>query len=842
MEITEISSLETLCDEQIHIYYDLLEIPIEDIPERFKAFHNQLIWINILKNVNVHRTLLLVFNQHQDNNNDDRKLISTETKKQLEESPKIILIAAVSLLQLFVIQNFVFKISDSKPFKECLHFVEDFLSVTDKDLNIEAIDYSLDVDDATVFHLARNPELLKLSRFIFNFLLNKKSDTFKNNPVENLYFLIWTMRSSIIHQISLNKSTGTLFNELLNLITKFDPFLNDEQINNSLKLNILAEILNNLFYFGCHEEAQKYLLIANKYSTISYDLIGRLGVRTKFQTKSLPQLTIDLKRLAEYDLNGFKNVEIKIPMPTNEPLEDNTLLQEVKFTDTILKNEEIKLNPIEQAIMIASLNYSRKFNGSNDPIKNEENQTYIYFLLNNCDEWIMQFSLLTMRSIDECNLTRFVERSLKQFETLMYIVNDHNELKDLTDQASQRMRYFYSVLSVPFWTIKELYAEMLEKLGLFKAALDIYTELNIWRKILFCYRKLGLESKAEELIKEKLTINDNQPDLHCLLGDITGDIKHYEYSWKISGGRYALAKKMLGYHYLNIKDYHKALECFRETVNINSFQPDVWFRMGFIGLEIKDYDLAVTANRKVVQFDLESYEAWNNLSKAYFKLGKKQMAMKTLEEAIRQNYDEWKLWENYITISADQNNINGTINAWHRLIDIKGSYLDDTIAGILVQYCTLHSSFVQKCLELFGRITSTSPGTAKTWNCYARLLLLKNRGEENIDKIEQCLQKSQRQIIKHGWEKDINKINTVMEHYQSIAETIFAVVEVYPEKEQHFFKLFKPSLNTILSQVRKTKDELMFDDDKWSEIGLDVLEKKLQVTYDQIDNKLKQCD
>lgn len=149
MEIAEISSLETLCDEQIRIYYDILEIPIEDIPERFKAFHDQLIWINVLKNVKVHRTLLLAFNKHNDI---DPMLLSIENK-QLEESPKIILIAAISLLQLYVIQNFVFKISDSKLFKECLHFVEDFLSVTDKELNIEAIDYSLDVDDANVFHL-----------------------------------------------------------------------------------------------------------------------------------------------------------------------------------------------------------------------------------------------------------------------------------------------------------------------------------------------------------------------------------------------------------------------------------------------------------------------------------------------------------------------------------------------------------------------------------------------------------------------------------------------------------------------------------------------------------------
>lgn len=40
--------------------------------------------------------------------------------------------------------------------------------------------------------------------------------------------------------------------------------------------------------------------------------------------------------------------------------------------------------------------------------------------------------------------------------------------------------------------------------------------------------------KAEEVVRERLQVNPT-PHMHCLLGELTGDPKHFETSWELSG-------------------------------------------------------------------------------------------------------------------------------------------------------------------------------------------------------------------------------------------------------------------------------------------------------------------
>ena len=62
-------------------------------------------------------------------------------------------------------------------------------------------------------------------------------------------------------------------------------------------------------------------------------------------------------------------------------------------------------------------------------------------------------------------------------------------------------------------------------LGVYKAALDVYLRLEHWDQVIDCYRHIGRPDKAEEIVRRKLADNDRQPELHCLLGEITGDIE-----------------------------------------------------------------------------------------------------------------------------------------------------------------------------------------------------------------------------------------------------------------------------------------------------------------------------
>ncbi|OTF82558.1 tetratricopeptide repeat protein [Euroglyphus maynei] len=785
-------------------YYDLL------IDHQLVG-QDKLIWLEILKNLEIRQALTSMFRNYQND------VAEIKGHKHLNDRAGKLLVGAISCLQLYAIDNFLFHIDPSqrKSYDDCLEFVKDFFSHADENYDNHCIEYSLDIDGETISPLARNTELLKLSRLIFEFLNRKFNTFFQNHPDEQLYFILWSMRSAIIHQSSLSSSTGTLYDEILEYTKQLESTLtSNDNISVSFKMNLFTEIANIFTFFGDQENSKKYMSLAKNHSDILFDLVGQLGLRTQFQTKPVSQLMVNLKRLSTECNEKLQNneVEITITMPHNEPSDDNTLLQEVKFINEEKSESKqiVKLKPIEQSLMVAWIKFQQRFGSSTDQLLREELLTYIYFLLQHSDHWIIQFILLEMRSLQERSMRRRVERSLKQLQTL-YETIDYPGEKFFAEQVFQRIRYFYSVLSNPYWKIEKQYADLLFALGVYKSALDVYLRLRQWREMIECYKRIGLLHKAEEIIREKLTENDNQPDMHCLLGEITGDLDCFHYSWKISNYKYARAPKMLGLHYFDVKDYDQAIEYFRKSIDVNSMQVDVWYRIGYIGLIQEDWNLSVMAYRKVLQFDTDSFEAWNNLSKAYIKLGDKERAMKTLQEAIKCDYEQWKIWENYIAVCADLGEVWEIIQAWHRLIDIKRTYLDDQIADILVKCLQEHSNdqrLISKSLELFGRITSTSPGTAKTWNLYARLLMLANRDRDDVMKIEQCLQKSQRQILMDGWEKDVFKMIEVLSHFEDLSVDIFEFIKKFPQTLRTTLSSFRLSLNSIVVQVNKTKSNL----------------------------------
>jgi tetratricopeptide (TPR) repeat protein len=326
------------------------------------------------------------------------------------------------------------------------------------------------------------------------------------------------------------------------------------------------------------------------------------------------------------------------------------------------------------------------------------------------------------------------------------------------------------------------------------------------------YARLGRRDKAEAIIRDKLKVEET-PYLYCLLGDTTDDIEYYVKSWTLSKEKYPRAQKSLGNHYFNLKGYAESIPYFKRSLELNSMQIDVWFRLAFAAMITEDYELAASAYRRVVQFEVYSFEAWNNLSKAYIKLGQKSRSWKTLQEAIKCNYDEWRIWENYIAVCVDIGAFAEAIHSWHRLIDIKGKYCDDQIAEILVNAISnqildnnLESAakLATKAQELFGRISATSSGSQKIWRLYAKLLL--NNKVDDIEKVIQCLQKCHRSAIQSNqWEKNPEMIVDVLKHCLLLADEYYECALLDETKAFRILSNCKMTLNSILVLLEKNK-------------------------------------
>jgi hypothetical protein len=112
---------------------------------------------------------------------------------------------------------------------------------------------------------------------------------------------------------------------------------------------------------------------------------------------------------------------------------------------------------------------------------------------------------------------------------------------------------------------------------------------------------------------------------------------------------------------------------------------------------------------------LQSFENWNNLAKASLKLGNKDQALRALKQATKCNYEEWKVWENLMVIALQCVDLEWTIMAFNRLIDLKGSYADDMVLRLLVDLVCddkwdkmgkTSARSKEALLKLFARVTS----------------------------------------------------------------------------------------------------------------------------------------
>ncbi|XP_054164779.1 tetratricopeptide repeat protein 27-like [Oppia nitens] len=818
---------ETIGSLEVHLFKEVAndchqweQQLIDDIiGHKYCSFLNRSIVKDILRDINL--------------NDFSNNLSSIESKFNVKRDQilQIITFFGISCLELYVFDNFVSFITQDIEFDECIEFIKEL---------IHKCDYSLDIDGQTYYSMARNVSLLRLSRCLFHQMKDLISDKF------NISLILWRMRSAFIHQITIGEPSDSLFNELLTDSKKIQEFIdtNDNNIGLHLKIELLNELLNIFLWFGDIERIKCNLEKARELSGLKIGLIGALGLRTQFQEKPVAQLKIEINRNS--GINGSsKTSETVIDLPKNMALNDDTLLEKIKFI-AIEDNENLDnlvLLPSEQILILAYIKSVQRIGSPSDELLAEEVNSYLEFLISKTKIWSVMTNALLMRSLLEKNKRRRVERSMTQINEL---VDSVRESKLTIIQIAKRSDHFYASPTNPFWITERHLANILVSLGVYKSALDIYLRLNLWDDVIDCYQRIGRRDKAEAVIRELIEEKET-PLLYCLLGDVTDDISFYKKSWELSHHKFPRAQKCLGNHFFQKKQYSDCIPYYKLSLEINSMQSDVWSRLAFAAMFTEDYELAATGYRRYIQFETSSFEAWNNLSKAYIKLGQKFRSWKTLQEAIKCNYDEWKIWDNYIAVCVDIGAFTEVIQSWHRLIDIKGQYIDDSIAEILISAICggindrngeSAAKLASKAQELFGRISATSNGSTKIWRLYAKLLM--NNKVNDSEKVIQCLQKCHRCAVQsNDWQKDPKLMVNILNHCLLLANEYIKCSLMDTTKALRILSSSKLALNSVILLIDKNKDYWIQSDLK------DNIEKHLkecQQMFDIIVTKIKEFD
>jgi hypothetical protein len=74
--------------------------------------------------------------------------------------------------------------------------------------------------------------------------------------------------------------------------------------------------------------------------------------------------------------------------------------------------------------------------------------------------------------------------------------------------------------------------------GDFVSAAELYEQIELWDEVVECYRRSGKENRAEEIVRDRLSLEET-PRMWTALGDLTQDPRYYEKAVELSRGRFS---------------------------------------------------------------------------------------------------------------------------------------------------------------------------------------------------------------------------------------------------------------------------------------------------------------
>lgn len=271
--------------------------------------------------------------------------LSTENNEKL-------LTLAISALQSFVQDNFVGPLlNDDDSFNK--------LSWHDnaKQIEVASLRNYLISDGEEINRNVSHSELLALAKFLFSHI--KSNFETIDDPVEKFICQHWLLRFYGVHQLVIDENTKTLFNNISNSSDELIKLLQSiDVIDLESKVICLLEIVQWHLHFKRIHNAKENLQMAQQTLNVNISIEGKLGVRTKYQQKPLPQLML---RVDSDDPN--ENIDdvpsIESPTASNKlplllQLDDDVLLERIQFVNEA-DNEFTRTKSVVQAFILATL-------------------------------------------------------------------------------------------------------------------------------------------------------------------------------------------------------------------------------------------------------------------------------------------------------------------------------------------------------------------------------------------------------------------------------------------------------------------------------------------------------
>uniref|UniRef100_A0A8C3AND0 Tetratricopeptide repeat protein 27 n=1 Tax=Cyclopterus lumpus TaxID=8103 RepID=A0A8C3AND0_CYCLU len=659
---------------------------------------------------------------------------------------------------------------------------------------------SLLLDGESVYSLVANPFLLMLARVI----LTKCS-----SKMAGLQLLpCWTLRYVGLHQQILEACSP----QLLDLAQS--NFCNYRLSGKTMKLAIhfhLECVYTSLTYYD-YKPAKEHIQKAQELSGLDINLTGALGKRTHFQQKYLAQLILEVKKKQQdqVDDDSSPTPTPQASLPKDYSLGDETRLDKINLAEPD-EYELPDLSAEEQAVILGLCTDFQK-NNPVHKLTEEELLAFTSCILSQPKFWAIEVTALCLRTKLEKGHSRCVERAMMQTQAIV----DHFEEQNCP--VTERLKGFYSCRPPTRWDVQKQLASLLTDLGCTSSSLLIYEKLELWEDVVICYERLGQHGKAEEIVRRELEKKE-KPSLYCLLGDILKEHQYYDRAWELSGRRSARAMRSKALLHLRSKEFQQCVDCFEQSLQINTMQLGVWFSLGCAYFALEGYEGAARAFQRCVGLEPDNAEAWNNLSTAHIRLKKKNKAFCTLREALKCNYEQWQIWENFLVVSTDIGEFAEAIKAYHRLMDLREKYKDIQILQILVRAVVENLADRQgvpaealrsNLKELLGRISSRHSSDAEVWQQYALLYGDGHSADpDDNDKALHFLSKAHRcKAQAGGWEKEPGLFKEVIQRALNMVAISCSKNKRNPTEALQMLSSTRLSLKSLATKAKQMHSDV----------------------------------
>ncbi|KAL4464810.1 hypothetical protein ABPG74_011371 [Tetrahymena malaccensis] len=579
------------------------------------------------------------------------------------------------------------------------------------------------------------PRLLPLSHvfIVLVEIISYLNELDTQNPI----YVLYLARVKFIHSQMLFLPTGTLYPQVVENYSKFFNLLKELQFKlpRQTLSNLYIENSHALLFYYKYSSSKKSLAVSQELLKIEFNLTGRMGKRTKYQTFNTCQLVVqafdkeegeetkpevvdeeeikidkeELKMIEEEQKDSvdakklINEMQLNIA-PQNIQLDEECVLLEKPVidenddfnkSDVVKKDEKSELNIYEQVLVLGIMKHHEIVN-PHDDLYHEYIQAYCNLLIDRSLNWMVFSCGLLYRSVNEYIRFKKMERALLQMQTLV------DQYNDALPTCYERIKYLFSLNYPHYFDLQKTLAEKYMKVGIVMSGCQIFERLGMHEECVECLQSAGHSDRAKKLAEQHLNVinyfqqkeiyfkiiqkQNPTPKLLCIYGELTKDIKYFKQAWKLSGKKFARAQRSLGRAYFYSNLFEKSIRAFKKAVSINRYNTAPWFTMGCAYIKINDLQNATNCFSTVVSINESDGESWANLSSCLMKLGKKSEALSTLEQATKFCERNWRIWENLLYISLSNQKFYKYFECIEKLAGLnQKSVIDEETVAKVVQ-------------------------------------------------------------------------------------------------------------------------------------------------------------